>query len=84
MDIKIRTKTKVSLIDCTRKNIGIYGRKPNEDLNFVVASEGEKIEVLGEYEDEKRALEIINQIEATIEESLKNNKTGIVIAMPEK
>lgn len=80
MDIKIRTKTKVSLIDCSRKDIGISGK----GLKYVVASEGEKVQVLGEYEDEKRALEIINQIEATIEESLKNNKTGIVIAMPEE
>lgn len=84
MDIKIRTKTKVSLIDCSRKNIGIYGRKPNGELNFVVASEGEKVEVLGEYDDEKRALEIINQIEEIIEKSLDQNKAGVVISMPEK
>lgn len=83
MDIKIRTKTKVSLIDCSRKNIGVYGRQANK-LNFVVASEGEKVEVLGEYDDEKRALEIINQIEEIIEKSLDNNKSGIVITMPEK
>lgn len=83
MDIKVRTKTKVSLIDCSRKNIGLYGRKANE-LNFVVASEGEKVEVLGEYEDEKRALEIIDQIEKIIEKSLEKDKSGVVIQMPEK
>jgi len=84
MDIKVRTQSKVSLIDCSRKNIGIFGRKANEELNYVVANEGEKVEVLGEYDDEKRALEIINQIEKLIEDSLNKNKSGIVIQMPEK
>lgn len=84
MDIKVRTQSKVSLIDCSRKNIGIFGRKANEELNYVVANEGEKVEVLGEYDDEKRALEIINQIERLIEDSLDKNKSGIIIQMPEK
>ena len=67
MDIKVRTKTKVSLIDCTHKNIGIYGKRPQGELNYVVASQGDKVEILGEYESEKRATEVLELIELSIE-----------------
>lgn len=80
MDIKVRTQTEVSLIDCSRKDIGISGK----GLKYVVASEGDKVQVLGEYDDEKRALEIIDQIEETIKSSMKANKNGIVIQMPKE
>ena len=80
MDIKVRTQTEVSLIDCSRKDIGISGK----GLKYVVASEGDKVQVLGEYNDEKRALEIIDQIEETIKSSMKANKNGIVIQMPKE
>ena len=80
MDIKVRTQTEVSLIDCSRKDIGVSGK----GLKYVVASEGDKVQVLGEYNDEKRALEIIDQIERNIEASLDKNKSGIVIQMPKE
>ncbi len=83
MDIKVRTKTKVSLIDCTHKNIGIYGKSIQGELNYVVASQGDKVEILGEYESEKRAEEILNAIQQTIENGFKQNKSGIIIQMPE-
>lgn len=84
MDIKIRTKQRVSLIECTKKNLGIYGRKPGQELNYVVASEGERVEVLGEYKDEKRALEILENLQDIIEKSLNEGLNGIVIQMPEE
>lgn len=84
MDIKVRTKTKVSLIDCTHKNIGIYGKRPQGELNYVVASQGDKVEILGEYESEERATEILNHIQGAIERAFKNEKKGIIIDMPEE
>ena len=80
MDIKVRTQTEVSLIDCSRKDIGVSGK----GLKYVVASEGDKVQVLGEYNDEKRALEIIDLIEKLIETSLDKNKSGIIIQMPKE
>lgn len=84
MDIKVRTKTKVSLIDCTHKNIGIYGKRPQGELNYVVASQGDKVEILGEYESEERAAQILNQIQTAIERAFEIEKKGIVIQMPEE
>ena len=80
MDIKIRTKQKVSLIDCSRKDIGISGR----GLKYVVASEGEQVQVLGEYKDEERALEILENLQNIIKKSLDEGLKGIVIQMPEE
>lgn len=84
MDIKVRTKTKVSLIDCTHKNIGIYGKRPQGELNYVVASQGDKVEILGEYESEKRATEVLELIELSIDQAFKLKEKGIIIHMPEE
>lgn len=81
MDIKVRTQSEISLIECTRKNIGLYGKKVNE-LNYIVANQGDKVEVLGMYKDEKEATEILNSIQIAIEEGFKHNKPGIIIQMP--
>lgn len=84
MDIKIRTKTGVSLVDCTRKNLSLYGQKATGELNSIVAI-GDRMEVvqLGEYETEKRAMEVLNLLEAVIDRGLKTKETGIVIKMPQ-
>lgn len=84
MDIKIRTRTKVSLIECTRKNLGLYGKSASGPLNFVVAAEGDRVEVLGEYDTQLRAKEILDLIEDQIENALKRGISGIVIQMPDK
>ena len=84
MDIKVRTKTRVSLIDCTHKNIGLYGKSVQGELNYVVASQGDRVEILGEYKNEERAKRILNQIQAAIERAFENEKNGIIIEMPEE
>lgn len=83
MDIKVRTQTGVSLFDCTHKNIGLYGKNIKSELNYIVAGEGTQIEVLGQYENEERAEEILNAIQQAIENGFKQNKSGIIIQMPE-
>ncbi len=83
MDIKIRTKTKVSLIDCTRKSLGLYGKSINGELDCIAATSGERIEILGKYENEARAQEVLDQIQEIIETGLRGKKNGIIIQMPE-
>ena len=84
MDIKVRTKTRVSLIDCTHKNIGLYGKSVQGELNYVVASQGDRVEILGEYKNEERARRILNQIQAAIEMAFDKEKHGIIIQMPQE
>ncbi len=81
MDIKIRTQFKEFLIDCTHKDIGLYAQMGS--LNNIVAF-GNKLQVLGKYETEKRAEEILNSIQIAIEDGFKRQSNGIIIEMPEK
>lgn len=83
MNIKIKTKTGVSLIDCTNKDIGIYGQT-SKNLNIIVAYEGTRPQVLGIYESEQRAQEILDEIEQVIDKGYEKGCTGIIIKMPEK
>lgn len=84
MDIWIRTQSKVSLINCTRKNIGLYGKSINGELNYVVAADKDKIEVLGEYKDEERANEVLDQIENVMDDMILHNIPATVIQMPKE
>lgn len=81
MDIKIRTQFKEFLIDCTHKDIGLYAQAG--ELKNIVAL-GNNVQVLGKYETEKRAEEILNSIQIAIEDGLKRQSNGIIIEMPEK
>ena len=82
MNIKIKTRTGVSLIDCTNKDIGLYN-KTGKDLRYIVAY-GTNIQVLGEYETEKRSQEILDAIEGIIDNAYKKDCTGIIIEMPQE
>lgn len=81
MDIKIRTQFKEFLIDCTHKDIGLYAQ--TGELKNIVAL-GNNVQVLGKYETEKRAEEILNSIQIAIENGFKRQSNGIIIEMPEK
>lgn len=81
MDIKIKTQTGISIIDCTRKNIGLYGKNVKV-LNYVVASQGDKVEVLGEYETEEDAQKVLDVILETIDNAYRKELSGIIIFMP--
>lgn len=83
MNVKIKTKTGISLIDCTNKDIGLYNQT-GKDLQFIVAYEGTRPQVLGTYESEKRAQEILDEIEEVIDRGYKQGCSGIIIKMPKK
>ena len=81
MDIKVRTQFKEFLIDCTHKDIGLYAQLG--ELKNIVAL-GKNVQVLGKYETEQRAEEILNSIQFAIEYGFKKQFNGIIIKMPEK
>lgn len=79
MDIKIKTKEGFFLVDCTHKDIGLYLQ--NGKLNNIVAF-GNNVQILGKYETETRAKEILDDIQNAIENGLKKQFSGIIIEMP--
>lgn len=84
MDIKIRTSERVSLVDCTHKSIGVWGRTVDKLDCVVATNDNNNVTVLGRYETPDNAMEVLEKIQEIILKGLEKGIPGIVIEMPNK
>lgn len=74
-------RTKKSLVRM-RDKIEIEGRKGNEQYLTTSNLNGEDKCILGRYEREQRALEILDRIDKILDEAIKENRNTVSINIP--
>lgn len=82
MDIRVRSQSKAKLADCSGKDI-MLGGKLTELNQIIIKDYVGGVEILGIYENMKRAEEVLDMIQESIEFGYRKQSTGIVINMPE-
>lgn len=84
MDIKVRTSERVTLVDCTHKSIGVWGRTVDKLDCVVATNDNNNVTVLGKYETPERAMEVLDDIDQEIFEGFSEQLNGIIIQMPKE